>query len=52
MQSGECVGLGGEGESPETVIVMKNSCSSKHAKGTEMKLLVQPAVIICGVGFA
>lgn len=46
MQSEECVGLGGEGESSETVIVIKNSSSCKHAKGTEIKLLMQLAVII------
>lgn len=37
--------IGGEGESPETVIVIKNNSSCKHAKGTEIKLLMQPAVI-------
>ena len=46
MQSEEYVGFGGERESPETVIVIKNSSSCKHAKGTGIKLLMQPAVII------
>lgn len=45
MQSAEYVGLGGEWESLETVIVIKNSSSCKPAEGTEIKGFMQPAVI-------